>query len=328
MRLLVVIAALLGACASAPPRYADPATFTEAVASGALDASSYDFAAADFWRHSAETRAAWSASIKQVYDGPEGTPRSCDQRQLNLASARAWVGIAAAAPDAETWRAEASALRQQTHRLDALIEARINGTVLEPETGLGSTQRDLAEATDARVVELLHRVIREQSWRLAYRGTWKDELPSLAADQWGNLVSGRLIPIDCENTAWLRAQLAEIGWFDLPSYGRAADGAAWLLTQHADRTPEFQRAVLATLEALPPGHTNPGNTAYLWDRVAVAERRPQRFGTQVECASGVRRPILGLEDAENVEARRAEAGLPTLTSYIERMNSVFPCPPA
>ena len=49
----------------------------------------------------------------------------------------------------------------------------------------------------------------------------------------------------------------------------------------ADAEPEFQRRCLALLtEAVADGEADPGNLAYLTDRVLCAEGEPQRYGTQ------------------------------------------------
>ena len=66
--------------------------------------------------------------------------------------------------------------------------------------------------------------------------------------------------------------------------------------------------MLAKLQALPPGDTDAKRIGYLWDRVALAEGRPQRYGTQGRCADGVWTPQ-DIEDPENVDKRRASLGM-------------------
>ena len=55
----------------------------------------------------------------------------------------------------------------------------------------------------------------------------------------------------------------------------------------------------------PRGETSPENYAYLYDRVAAAEERPQRYGTQGMC----------IGSAPNLNARRKEVGLESLSEY-------------
>lgn len=53
------------------------------------------------------------------------------------------------------------------------------------------------------------------------------------------------------------------------------------------------------------------NYAYLLDRVALHEGRPQRYGTQIDCSGpdGGPGPIGSLEDSINVDALRANIGV-------------------
>lgn len=81
----------------------------------------------------------------------------------------------------------------------------------------------------------------------------------------------------------------------------------WLLTQHADLTPAFQQMALEKMAPLlETGGVNRNNYAYLWDRVAVAQERPQLFGTQGRCMRPGDWVAFEVEaPAEEVNARRA-----------------------
>src|SRR5204863_381197 len=62
--------------------------------------------------------------------------------------------------------------------------------------------------------------------------------------------------LDGQNTADLKSLLQAYNWFTIGEWGRAADNNAWLLVQHADEDPEFQKEILAKLEKLyPSGET-------------------------------------------------------------------------
>ena len=93
-----------------------------------------------------------------------------------------------------------------------------------------------------------------------------------------------MMAIDCDNTDWLAAQMREIGWFDIPRYGKEADQDAWMLVQHADRNKAFQRETLAYLEDWLPERRIRATLRSSCDRVAMGEGRPQRYGTQGMCA--------------------------------------------
>lgn len=116
----------------------------------------------------------------------------------------------------------------------------------------------------------------------------------------------------------LEALLARHGWISRKVFGHDADSHAWLLVQHSDHRPDFQKAVLEKLDAArAKGETLPANYAYLWDRVAVNEGRPQRYGTQGTARSGTWTPA-PLEDPAGVDARRKEVGLEPLAAYAAR----------
>ncbi len=127
---------------------------------------------------------------------------------------------------------------------------------------------------------------------------------------------------DAANTAQLKAIVARHGWITISTYGAIASQDAWLLAQHADADPDFQREVLALMEALlPAGEVRAADYAYLFDRVAAAADAPQRFGTQGSCdeRGWTPRP---LEDPEGVDALRAGAGLPPLAAYRAQMDTI------
>lgn len=141
--------------------------------------------------------------------------------------------------------------------------------------------------------------------------------------------TGRLMAaVDSYNLATLKTLLTNVGWFDIPDYGEQADADAWLLVQHADGDTGFQKDVLARLETrVPQKRTGRDHFAYLWDRVAVHEGRPQRYGTQGKCVSNGRWEPDPLEDPSHVDERRAWAnlypGFQKLADYQAVMSQTF-----
>lgn len=64
----------------------------------------------------------------------------------------------------------------------------------------------------------------------------------------------------------------------------------------------------------------------MFDRVAISEDRPQRYGTQFRCDGGKWRPY-PLEDEARVEAFRRDAGVAwTFAKNKQVMQSQPPCP--
>lgn len=122
--------------------------------------------------------------------------------------------------------------------------------------------------------------------------------------------------IDMENTKDLKKLLERHEWFTISQWGEEADKHAWLLVQHADKEPAFQKEILNTLTSLYRiGETNPSNYAYLYDRVATGEGQPQRYGTQLTCGPDGFWIFLPIEDKVNVNKRRAEVGLSAIEIY-------------
>jgi hypothetical protein len=134
----------------------------------------------------------------------------------------------------------------------------------------------------------------------------------------------RMKVIDVRNTARMKQIIAQEGWPTKTLVGEKASRGAFLLVQHADLDPAFQKECLPMLEkAVAAGEATAKDVAYLTDRVLVAEGKPQRYGTQFHMVDGklVPRPI---EDEANVDARRAAVGLGSMAEYkvqMQRMTS-------
>jgi Family of unknown function (DUF6624) len=121
---------------------------------------------------------------------------------------------------------------------------------------------------------------------------------------------------DGENLPWLKAVIAERGWPGASLVGTDGANAAWLLAQHADDDPAFQRRCLDLLTvAVEAGEATGQQLAYLTDRVLLAEGRQQEYGTQMT-ARGGRWVPRNLRDPDGVDARRAAAGLGTMAEQL------------
>jgi hypothetical protein len=117
--------------------------------------------------------------------------------------------------------------------------------------------------------------------------------------------------------------VAAHGWFPISTWGEAAGRAAWLLVQHADNDPGFQREVLARMEPLVASkEIEPSNYALLFDRVARAEGKPQRYGSQGECTGPGVWVAADTEDPAGLDRRRASVGLPSMAIYLESVRAL------
>lgn len=136
--------------------------------------------------------------------------------------------------------------------------------------------------------------------------------------------------VDHSNTARLKAWIARCGWPSRDEHGEKAAGDAWLLAQHADHDLAFQKQALALVErdAARSGKGVDQLFALLSDRVAVAEKRPQRYGTQLAYRSRDRCDLdfHPMDDRQQVEARRAQLKLPPLEEYKQIVKDMQHCP--
>lgn len=118
-----------------------------------------------------------------------------------------------------------------------------------------------------------------------------------------------------ENVRWLKKVVAERGWPGRSLVGVDGADAAWLIGQHADHDPDFQRECLDLIEkAAAAGEATLSNLAYLTDRVMVKEWGYQRYGTQFRPGPNGPEPV-PLEDAGRVDELRASAGLIPFDDY-------------
>jgi hypothetical protein len=128
------------------------------------------------------------------------------------------------------------------------------------------------------------------------------------------------IQLDLSHTRRMKQIVAKHGWPGESSVGAMGCQAAWLLIQHADHDPEFQKHCLGLLERAVEANEAPASClAYLTDRIRVGEGQKQLFGTQLH---GSLNP-LPIEDEAQVDERRAKVGLPPLSEYIEQIQQAM-----
>ena len=85
------------------------------------------------------------------------------------------------------------------------------------------------------------------------------------------------------NADTLSTIIDEIGYPTAGKVGEEASEAAWLVIQHAIGCPAFMKKCAGLLkEAVDKNQANPINLAYLTDRIAVFEGKPQPYGTQFD----------------------------------------------
>jgi hypothetical protein len=142
----------------------------------------------------------------------------------------------------------------------------------------------------------------------------------LEAGELGGSYVPRMEAVHTRNAARLRELIAAHGWPGEDIAGKDGAEAAWLIVQHAIGEPEFLREALGLLRACAIANRVPHwHAAYLEDRIAMYEGRPQRYGTQWtdDPVDGRCRPWR-LAEPDRVNQLRTEVGLGLLHPVPER----------
>jgi len=161
---------------------------------------------------------------------------------------------------------------------------------------------------------------RDQAWRAAQ---FEEAHDTVTAEVVSWLLSIKGCRIDYDNLKYIRRVVADGRWPLNSRDGEDAARYAFLLAQHADDDPDFQEQVLALLKPLVARKETSGKYyAMLFDRVALARHRPQRYGTQFGDGNGCMavRPV---EDHETLDARRATVGLAPLREYARSLAGTY-----
>ena len=114
------------------------------------------------------------------------------------------------------------------------------------------------------------------------------------------------------------------GFLGFDKVGKKGSYDFWLIVQHSNTFPEFQKKVLKEMDKqVKKKNANAEDYAYLFDRVATNSGAKQKFGTQVSYAmetTGRAFPKNGLLDPVNVDQSRKEYNLGPLKEYLNFMS--------
>ena len=136
----------------------------------------------------------------------------------------------------------------------------------------------------------------------------------------GSRYVSKMEEVHRRNAARLRELIAVYGWPGEDIAGKDGAEAAWFIAQHSIGEPGFQHLALKLIQACAAeGRTTAWHAAYLEDRIATQEGKPQRYGTQWmdDPVDGRTRPM-PLADAERVDEWRSSVGLGPLRPIPER----------
>lgn len=115
--------------------------------------------------------------------------------------------------------------------------------------------------------------------------------------------------------------------YGFPGYDRVGKKGAsdfWLMTQHSDYDPDFQKRVLVAMKAeVEKGNASAQDFGYLTDRVRLNTGRKQLYGTQLQYNTHICQAYpKPLSDSAQVNERRATIGLEPLEVYLNSMSEL------
>lgn len=122
----------------------------------------------------------------------------------------------------------------------------------------------------------------------------------------------RLLSMHEQNADELEKILKEYGFPGLSCKDPAATEGAWLIVQHAISRPLFMKNCLKLMRSYTKEELPVKYAAYLEDRIAFYERKPQKYGTQFDYDLTGKMDVWWLYDPDKTEERRRLAGLPPL----------------
>jgi hypothetical protein len=172
------------------------------------------------------------------------------------------------------------------------------------------------------------------------RLTLRSELLALRAEdsrvrtelsQGGKLVDGyepEMEAIHRKNAARMRQIIAQYGWPTRTLVGVDGEEAAWLIVQHSIGEPKLLRGAVPLLrKAVGAGEAPAWQLAYLTDRIAFFEGRPQRYGTQFEYDDHGHEVVYRLEDPARVAELRKSVRLSPLGEEVPPNERQIPMDP-
>lgn len=150
-----------------------------------------------------------------------------------------------------------------------------------------------------------------------------DQMARMAAIKQGLKDSKSESAIDAENLKNLKRIFEKHGFPTPEMVGYDGMNAAWLLLQHADEDPAWQRKWLGAIERLfKRNELDAQGYALFVDRVRVNEGRKQIYGSQFKDVAGrrVRRPTV---DPARLDERRKAIGLIPENDYECMLSAMY-----
>jgi hypothetical protein len=125
---------------------------------------------------------------------------------------------------------------------------------------------------------------------------------------------------DSTNLVAVEKILDEKGWLGADIVGETGNTTLFLVIQHADTGTQIKYLPMLR-EAVKKGNAKASYLALMEDRVLIAQGEKQIYGSQLEMDFTTREYVLSpMIDPDNVDTRRAEVGLKTISEYLQYWN--------
>lgn len=122
----------------------------------------------------------------------------------------------------------------------------------------------------------------------------------------------------------LKQILDQYGFVGFDLAGKEGSQNFWLMVQHSDHNPDFQKEVLKKMKSeVDKGNAKPSNYGLLVDRVMLHIGKQQVYGTQVDynLETGQAFPR-DLKDRAEINKRRKSIGLEPIEEYLNGMSEM------
>lgn len=144
----------------------------------------------------------------------------------------------------------------------------------------------------------------------------------IAKHQLGDGYHEEMEQLHISNAVKLESIIDTIGYPTIEKVGQEASDAAWLVIQHAISKPTFMKKALTLLTAeADKDESYQRQMAYLSDRIAVFEDKPQLYGTQFDWDRHGELSPKPCDDIVKVDERRKAIGLNTLAEQTAIMRA-------
>ena len=125
---------------------------------------------------------------------------------------------------------------------------------------------------------------------------------------------------DSVNLIKIKKILDERGWLGEDVIGKKGNWTLFGVIQHSDIETQLKYLPMMR-DAVKKGNASARSLALLEDRVALRQGKRQIYGSQIHTDKDTKEKYVApLIDPENVDIRRSEVGLGTLSDYVSRWN--------